>query len=85
MNKCFRLIVCIVFLLPLLTGCWDRQELNELGIMLGLGVDKDGDLIKVSAQVVVPNEVSSKSGEGMVLLSRCTKHPRPRCLKQFKS
>ncbi|WP_419891017.1 Ger(x)C family spore germination protein [Paenibacillus xylanexedens] len=64
MNKCFRLIVCIAFLLPLLTGCWDRQELNELGIMLGLGVDKDGDLIKVSAQVVVPNEVSSKSGGG---------------------
>ncbi|KAA2301528.1 Ger(x)C family spore germination protein, partial [Clostridioides difficile] len=26
--------------------------------------DKDGDLIKVSAQVVVPNEVSSKSGGG---------------------
>ncbi|WP_339239459.1 Ger(x)C family spore germination protein [Paenibacillus sp. FSL R5-0517] len=64
MNKCFRLILCITFLLPLLTGCWDRQELNELGIMLGLGVDKDGDLIKVSAQVVVPNEVSSKSGGG---------------------
>ncbi|MGO4734625.1 Ger(x)C family spore germination protein [Paenibacillus sp. 2KB_22] len=64
MNKCFRLILCMTFLLPLLTGCWDRQELNELGIMLGLGVDKDGDLIKVSAQVVVPNEVSSKSGGG---------------------
>lgn len=64
MNKCLQLILSFAVLLPLLTGCWDRQELNELGIMLGLGVDKDGDLIKVSAQVVVPNEVSSKSGGG---------------------
>ncbi|WP_339304199.1 Ger(x)C family spore germination protein [Paenibacillus sp. FSL R5-0519] len=64
MNRCLCLIISCVVLLPLLTGCWDRQELNELGIMLGLGVDKDGDMIKVSAQVVVPNEVSSKAGGG---------------------
>ncbi|UPK44660.1 Ger(x)C family spore germination protein [Paenibacillus pabuli] len=64
MNKWLQLILSFAVLLPLLTGCWDRQELNELGIMLGLGVDKDGDLIRVSAQVVVPNEVSSKSGGG---------------------
>ncbi|MGF9700689.1 Ger(x)C family spore germination protein [Paenibacillus sp. MABNR03] len=64
MNKCLRLILCLSVLLPLLTGCWDRRELNELGIMLGLGVDKDGDMVRVSAQVVVPNEVSSKSGGG---------------------
>jgi len=64
MNKCLQLILSFAVLLPLLTGCWDRQELNELGIMLGLGVDKDGDMVKVSAQVVVPSEVSSKSGGG---------------------
>jgi spore germination protein KC len=64
MNKCLQLFLSLAVLLPLLTGCWDRQELNELGIMLGLGVDKDGDMIKVTAQVVVPNEVSSKSGGG---------------------
>ncbi|WFR63126.1 Ger(x)C family spore germination protein [Paenibacillus amylolyticus] len=64
MKRCLCLILSCVILLPLLTGCWDRQELNELGIMLGLGVDKDGDMIKVSAQVVVPNEVSSKAGGG---------------------
>ncbi|KOY17474.1 Ger(x)C family spore germination protein [Paenibacillus xylanivorans] len=64
MNKCLQLFLSLAVLLPLLTGCWDRQELNELGIMLGLGVDKDGDMVKVTAQVVVPNEVSSKSGGG---------------------
>ncbi|WP_337035646.1 Ger(x)C family spore germination protein [Paenibacillus illinoisensis] len=64
MNKCIRLVLSLAVLLPLLTGCWDRKELNDLGIMLGLGVDKDGDQVRVSAQVVVPNEVSSKSGGG---------------------
>ncbi|MFX3648602.1 MAG: Ger(x)C family spore germination protein [Paenibacillus sp.] len=62
MNRCLRLILSCAILIPLLTGCWDRQELNELGIMLGLGVDKDGDMIKVSAQVVVPNEVTKAGG-----------------------
>lgn len=61
MNKSLRLLMSFAVVLPLLTGCWDRQEMNELGIMLGLGVDKDGDQIRVSAQVVVPNEISAKS------------------------
>ncbi|MDQ0173037.1 Ger(x)C family spore germination protein [Paenibacillus tundrae] len=64
MKTSLRLISCFLVVLPLLTGCWDRQELNQLGIMLGLGIDKEGDKIKVSAQVVVPSEISSKSGGG---------------------
>ena len=54
MMKCLRIMLSLIVMLPLLSGCWDRQELNQLGIMLGLGVDRDGDMIKVSAQVVVP-------------------------------
>ncbi|WP_427181901.1 Ger(x)C family spore germination protein [Paenibacillus sp. TC-CSREp1] len=64
MKRSLCLLLSFVVLLPLLTGCWDRHELNELGIMLGLGVDKEGDQIRVSAQVVVPNEISSKSAGG---------------------
>ncbi|WP_426334041.1 Ger(x)C family spore germination protein [Paenibacillus silvae] len=64
MKRSLCLLLSFVVLLPLLTGCWDRHELNELGIMLGLGVDKEGDRIRVSAQVVVPNEISSKSAGG---------------------
>lgn len=85
MNRCLRLILSFALLLPLLTGCWDRQELNELGIMLGLGVDKDGDMIKVSAQVVVPNEVSSKAGEGKVRPLHSMKHPPTPYLKPFRN
>ncbi|KJD45609.1 Ger(x)C family spore germination protein [Paenibacillus terrae] len=55
------MILILSLLASLLTGCWDRKELNEIGITVGLGVDKDGDQIRVSAQVVVPSEVASKS------------------------
>ncbi|WP_342554156.1 Ger(x)C family spore germination protein [Paenibacillus sp. FSL R7-0652] len=64
MRRGLCLLLSLAMLLPLLTGCWDRHELNELGIMLGLGVDKEGDQIRVSAQIVVPNEISAKAVGG---------------------
>jgi len=57
----------ILFLLILslfLTGCWDKRELNELAITMALGVDKVEDEYLVSAQVVLPSEVSMKAGTG---------------------
>ncbi|WP_277376282.1 Ger(x)C family spore germination protein [Paenibacillus polymyxa] len=45
----------------LLGGCWDRKELNELGIAIGIGVDMNGDQYQVTAQVVIPSAVASKS------------------------
>ncbi len=51
-------------MLLLVTGCWDKDELNELGIALALGIDMQGDLYKVSAQVVLPTEIASKSRSG---------------------
>ncbi|APB72613.1 Ger(x)C family spore germination protein [Paenibacillus polymyxa] len=45
----------------ILGGCWDRKELNELGIAIGIGVDMKGDQYQVTAQVVIPSAVASKS------------------------
>ncbi|CAM3167733.1 Ger(x)C family spore germination protein [Filibacter tadaridae] len=55
--------VLLIFSL-FLTGCWDRRELNELAITLALGIDKIEGEYEVSAQVVVPSEVSPKSSTG---------------------
>jgi len=41
-------------LLTLLTGYWDRRELNELGVILGLGIDKSNEGFVVSVQMVNP-------------------------------
>ncbi|MDQ6596115.1 Ger(x)C family spore germination protein [Bacillus salipaludis] len=46
----------------LLTGCWNRRELNELSILLGLGIDKDNEQYIITAQVVNPSEIASKQG-----------------------
>lgn len=39
MNKIVRLILLATFLL-FLSGCWDQNELNELSLVTGLGIDK---------------------------------------------
>ncbi|MDQ0215818.1 spore germination protein KC [Oikeobacillus pervagus] len=60
-RKCTMLILLIVILL-ITTGCWNRRELNELAITMALGIDltKDGKYV-VTAQVVNPGEVAGKS------------------------
>ncbi|MGE7930725.1 Ger(x)C family spore germination protein [Lysinibacillus xylanilyticus] len=61
MKKC---MIVLLILSPILTGCWDKRELNELGIMLAIGIDKVEDEYRVTAQVVVPSEVSTKTSTG---------------------
>ncbi|MCQ6559506.1 Ger(x)C family spore germination protein [Paenibacillus mendelii] len=53
------LLVC-----GLLSGCWNRRELNTLGIQLGTAIDKKDGQYQVAVQVVDPAEVASKSKGG---------------------
>lgn len=56
-----KYVVFIILILTLfLSGCWDRRELNQLAITLALGIDKVDDEYLVTAQVVVPSEMSMK-------------------------
>lgn len=48
----------------ILSGCWSRTELNELGIAIGLGIDKKGSSYQVSVQVVDPSEVAQDKASG---------------------
>jgi spore germination protein KC len=57
-------MIVLLILCLFLTGCWDRRELNELAITMAIGIDKIEDEYQVSAQVVVPSEVSMKSSTG---------------------
>ncbi|AWB46479.1 Ger(x)C family spore germination protein [Paenibacillus sp. CAA11] len=59
-----RLVIVMGLLSITLSGCWDRKELNELGIAVALGIDMDGEDIRASTQIVVPSEVASKSTSG---------------------
>lgn len=55
---------CILLLISLtvLSGCWSRRELNDLAIVMALGVDLDKDGYAVSAQVMNPSQAGSLSG-----------------------
>ncbi|MDN3019653.1 Ger(x)C family spore germination protein [Paenibacillus sp. BSR1-1] len=59
-----RKITLILFFssIILLTGCWNKRELNELSILLGLGIDKEKEQYIITAQVVNPSEIASKKG-----------------------
>ncbi len=53
-----KLFLLLSFCL-LLSGCWSKRELNELAIVMALGVDKVDDEYEISVQIVNPAEVSA--------------------------
>lgn len=64
MRHHFRIILVMIFILMTVTGCWNRRELNELGIVIGMGIDKVGKEYQVTVQVVNPGEVTQKGASG---------------------
>lgn len=59
-RKTIVTLIFIILLVMVTTGCWNRRELNDLAIVMAIGVDKQGKEYQVSAQVVVPGEVGKK-------------------------
>lgn len=45
----------------LLTGCWNKRELNELAIVTAVGVDKTDEFIELSIQIVNPSQIATKN------------------------
>ncbi|GGF98038.1 Ger(x)C family spore germination protein [Paenibacillus aceti] len=65
MKKYAACLLLLFIVTSLLTGCWNRRELNELAIAVGFGLDKSGDnSYQVSVQVVNPSEVTGGKGGG---------------------
>ncbi|QAS53117.1 Ger(x)C family spore germination protein [Halobacillus litoralis] len=53
-------IIIIVTSLLLLTGCWNSKELDELGLVVALGVDKSEDgKYELTTQVINPSEIAT--------------------------
>ncbi|MDP2858693.1 MAG: hypothetical protein Q8P50_12045, partial [Bacillota bacterium] len=61
-KTCAMLALTIV--MATLSGCWDRQEVDEIGIVGSLGLDKrpDGKVL-VSAEIVNPGALASGPGQ----------------------
>jgi spore germination protein KC len=61
-----RASLCIILSLPLLSlsGCWDKKELNQVAVVIGVGLDKGkGNQVKVTAQVIKPT-AGQQQGKG---------------------
>lgn len=54
------IVISLIFLISILSGCWSKRELNELALVAALGIDFVDDEYAISAQVIDPSQVSSK-------------------------
>lgn len=45
-----------------MTGCWNQTELNEIGLISAIGIDRSGDKWIVSYQLINPSAISSGAG-----------------------
>lgn len=69
MNKAFKrsIMIILCFILSLvLSGCLGGREINDLEIVIGMGVDKDVDTgdIFITAQIVKEGQMEKMSGNG---------------------
>ncbi|MBD8028525.1 Ger(x)C family spore germination protein [Ureibacillus sp. Re31] len=62
-KKCFLLIILVIFL----SGCWDKKELNEIAVVMGVGIDKVEEGYKITAQVIKPPPKENGSTSGSEL------------------
>lgn len=49
------LLICMGIMTMILTGCWNRRELNELAVVLAVGIDSADGQYEVSVQVAEPS------------------------------
>ncbi|WP_449539054.1 Ger(x)C family spore germination protein [Ferdinandcohnia sp. Marseille-Q9671] len=63
--KKIRMLLLAVISLNVLTGCWDRLEVNDIAIVTAIGLDliKD-DQIRLSLQVAIPAMLGPTGGSG---------------------
>ncbi|WP_138750931.1 Ger(x)C family spore germination protein [Paenibacillus sinopodophylli] len=61
-NRSLFCIAALITCLCLLTGCWDRKEMDDLALVMASGVDlaEDGQL-EVTLQIALPSGISSSS------------------------
>lgn len=62
MKKICTLLLC--FSLIFLTGCWDEKEMNEIGIVTGVAIDKNlqNSQYVITLQVILPANMGKKEG-----------------------
>ncbi|MDR6553798.1 Ger(x)C family spore germination protein [Paenibacillus qinlingensis] len=63
-NSSMQRLMILSFCCLLLTGCWDRKELNQLAITSATALDWDGKVWTISYQVVIPQSIANPNTGG---------------------
>lgn len=59
------LLIGMAGLCLLITGCWDRTEINDIAIIIATGVDKEEDgQYRITVQLPLPGQMGTTSGGG---------------------
>lgn len=62
--RTFAKLSAVIMALAVITGCWDRLEINDVAFVVGTAIDmKDGQYI-MSAQFPLPSQLGGQSGGG---------------------
>lgn len=65
MMKVMRMFLTGMLTLILLTGCWNRIEINDIAIVTAIGLDlTESDEIHLSLQVAIPSKLGSSGPTG---------------------
>jgi spore germination protein KC len=69
MKQTIILILLFLHIIPLLSGCWNQKELNDLAFVMAMGIDKgEHQRFDVTVQLVNPSNVATgQSGGGQGL------------------
>lgn len=59
------LVIIMLVSVAITSGCWSRKELNELAVVMALGIDTHEDGYAVSAQVLNASETGAKQNSSM--------------------
>ncbi|MCQ6557258.1 Ger(x)C family spore germination protein [Paenibacillus mendelii] len=60
----FLLSALVLLFVILLSGCWDRREVNDVALVLASGIDKEGDGIRISVLIPLPGNMGGATGGG---------------------
>lgn len=89
MRQKLRTILAMFLCCSLLTGCWDRTEINDLAIVLATGIDYVDEKVQLTAQIFVPRKATSgdsgsSSSSGVTIIRTAEGHDIAEALNRLQ-
>ncbi|QOS81527.1 Ger(x)C family spore germination protein [Paenibacillus sp. JNUCC31] len=60
----YRAVVTLLLCSLLISGCWDRKEINDLAFVIGIALDKEDGNYRSSLQIALPGQSGAAGSTG---------------------